>query len=64
MCLDWLLASTEYTEFVYMMLEFKVTLVVILIECRMQRSGMREVTMTNKMNNSLDLKIFEYLTVN
>ena len=23
MCLDWLLASTEYTEFVYMMLDFK-----------------------------------------
>jgi hypothetical protein len=25
MCLDWLLASTEYVEFVCMMLEFKVT---------------------------------------
>ena len=24
MCLDWILASTEYIEFVYMMLEFKV----------------------------------------
>lgn len=24
MCLDWLLASTEYTEFVCMMLDFKV----------------------------------------
>jgi hypothetical protein len=23
MCLDWILASTEYIEFVYMMLEFK-----------------------------------------
>jgi hypothetical protein len=23
MCLDWILASTEYTEFVYMMLEFR-----------------------------------------
>jgi hypothetical protein len=23
MCLDWILASTEYTEFVYMMLDFK-----------------------------------------
>jgi hypothetical protein len=26
MCLDWILASTEYIEFVYMMLEFKVSL--------------------------------------
>ena len=25
MCLDWILASTEYIEFVYMMLDFKVT---------------------------------------
>ena len=24
MCLDWILASTEYTEFVMMMLEFRV----------------------------------------
>lgn len=23
MCLDWILASTEYIEFVYMMLDFK-----------------------------------------
>ncbi len=23
MCLDWILASTEYQEFVYLMLEFK-----------------------------------------
>jgi len=38
MCLDWILASTEYIEFVNMMLEFKVSLVPNDI-CSTRRTG-------------------------
>lgn len=40
MCLDWILASTEYNEFVCMMLEFKVQL--IDKDFRNYKNGMKE----------------------
>jgi hypothetical protein len=44
MCLDWILASTEYIEFVYMMLEFKVYFTVSIF--RGLKTGMERTTNT------------------
>jgi hypothetical protein len=54
MCLDWILASTEYIEFVYMMLEFKVfpsfnILSVFLTTFRARKTGTGKITNTTRV---------------
>jgi len=47
MCLDWILASTEYIEFVYMMLEFKVSILEKWYVCvRGLKTGTEKTTST------------------
>jgi hypothetical protein len=54
MCLDWILASTEYIEFVYMMLEFKVfphtsCFLDFLTTFRARKTGTGKITNTTRV---------------
>ena len=52
MCLDWILASTEYIEFVYMMLEFKVFRILqsqFLMTVRVRKTGTGKITSTMRV---------------
>ena len=59
MCLDWILASTEYIEFVYMMLEFKVSGQLLFEYLRARKIGtarttsMRRVRLTSMAARTL-----------
>ena len=61
MCLDWILASTEYIEFVYMMLEFKVFPLIhssrihhgFLTTVRVRKTGTGEITNTMRVRPTI-----------
>ena len=58
MCLDWILASTEYIEFVYMMLEFKVfphstCFLDFLTTFRVRKTGTGEITNTMRVRPTI-----------
>ena len=68
MCLDWILASAEYIEFVLMMLQFRVIIIVIFCligEIRKQKSGTQMKNMKReKHRNEKYFKNFNRKSMN